>query len=339
ALAAVEYYRYSADTEFADYALPALRHQLGYLSQHIDDNGLLVTTANGFEGMDWAFDNGPSVGEVSYFNMLYYHLLTEMNYLESHVGSTAQAAEDLRLAAALKARINDKLYSPSLKSYVYTDAKSNVIPQDADVASVLWGIAPTDEIATILNTVKTELWRDHGTAPWSDNAGFRDVMSPYITGFEVDARFATGDSADAMTLLDRMWGYMLRSPLFTGTFWEELQYDGSLWNGAHDSLAHGWSSGPTYQATQYILGVQPVEPGYRTWTVAPRPSGLRWAKGTVPTPYGPITVSWRSSRSGFDLTVHAPAGTSGTITIPGTGSSEAVTVSGGSTRTIAVARH
>jgi alpha-L-rhamnosidase len=83
------------------------------------------------------------------------------------------------------------------------------------------------------------------------------------------------------------------------------------------SLAHGWSTGPTWQLSQHVLGVAPVDAGYRRWVVAPQPGDLRWARGQVPTPYGPIRVSW-VKRAGGALHVHvdAPAGTAGSVRLP-----------------------
>jgi alpha-L-rhamnosidase len=67
-----------------------------------------------------------------------------------------------------------------------------------------------------------------------------------------------------------------------------------------------------------VLGVQPVEPGFRSWRVQPEPYGLNWAQGAVPTPYGAIASRWQlgASSSSFKLTTAAPGGTSGTVAVP-----------------------
>ena len=59
------------------------------------------------------------------------------------------------------------------------------------------------------------------------------------------------------------------------------------------SLAHGWSTAPTYALSAYVLGMRPTSPGWRTWTVEPQPIGLRFASGSVGTPYGSLGVGWR----------------------------------------------
>lgn len=83
--------------------------------------------------------------------------------------------------------------------------------------------------------------------------------------------------------------------------------------------------------TTYVLGVKPLGPGFATWGVKPRIDGgggggsgggsddLQWARGVVPTPRGPLQVSWQRSSGvpgGIELRVRAPGGTSGTVSVP-----------------------
>ena len=53
---------------------------------------------------------------------------------------------------------------------------------------------------------------------------------------------------------------------------------------------HGWSSTPTRDLIVHVLGISPAEPGYATVRVAPALGDLEWARATVPTPHGFITV-------------------------------------------------
>jgi alpha-L-rhamnosidase len=93
-------------------------------------------------------------------------------------------------------------------------------------------------------------------------------------------------------------------------------------------LAHGWGSGPTSALSKYVLGVRPVEPGYKTWLIEPQTGDLSWAEGTVPTPYGPIEVKWRKTSKGLSLKINVPDGTSGTVGVPANGPSSSLTDNG-----------
>jgi hypothetical protein len=71
------------------------------------------------------------------------------------------------------------------------------------------------------------------------------------------------------------------------------------------SLCHAWAgAAPVMAISLGVLGVEPVEPGYRVCRVAPQRCGLEWVKAAVPTPLGPIEVEWR----GMEGEVHIPVG-------------------------------
>jgi hypothetical protein len=92
-----------------------------------------------------------------------------------------------------------------------------------------------------------------------------------------------------------------------GTF-EPMVLGGSLtlWEtaaGANDfsgagSLCHGWSSIPAYYYNRYVLGVEPLEPGFKKFRIAPYPDRFYHAEGRVPTPHGDIAVEWRRDGDG-----------------------------------------
>ena len=112
------------------------------------------------------------------------------------------------------------------------------------------------------------------------------------------ARYAAGADASALELIKREWGFMAqRGP---GTMWETIANETGAQVDSSPSLDHGWSSGAAPALTNYVLGVQPTSPGFATFTVTPHPSGLTSASGVVPTPRGPIRVSW-STTSGEAL--------------------------------------
>ena len=90
----------------------------------------------------------------------------------------------------------------------------------------------------------------------------------------------------------------------------------SLWetcHGADDfdyagSLCHGWSAVMPYFCRHILLGVTPLEPGFRKFEVRPCAADLTHASGTVPTPHGLIRIDWEKSTSGLKVTVRHPAG-------------------------------
>ena len=315
--AATEYYRNTGDTAFAEQVLPRLEGQLTYDATLTDSDGLIVTgpqisTTNG--GYDWDFYDGAKTGVVTEFNELYYRALRDVAYIEENVGNTAQAAAYNQTADRVRDEINANLLNPATGTYYLSESDHSTFAQDANALAVLFGIAPDDDVSDILTALKT-LWGPHGSEPFS-GSGYSDLISPYITAFEVEADYLAGDTADAEQLLHLTWDQMLDpgNPFYTGTFWENIGPDGTATQ-ARTSLAHGWASGPTPIMTSYVLGVQPVGPGYQTFTVSPHFGSPTWARGAVPTPYGQIFVSWVKKGGKYSLTVQAPPGTTASIAL------------------------
>ena len=78
---------------------------------------------------------------------------------------------------------------------------------------------------------------------------------------------------------------------------------------------HAWGAAPANLLPRFVLGVRPLQPGWTETTIAPQPSGLRHAKGRVPTPRGAIDVKWAAGPT-FALHVEIPAAIAATIVLP-----------------------
>lgn len=146
--------------------------------------------------------------------------------------------------------------------------------------------------------------------------GFSTFMGYYM----LSAMAQGGQYQEAMNIISDYWGVML--DLGATTFWEDLDYSASLkaaridelvsqgkydihaeggaycYKGLRHSLCHGWAAGPTAWLSQYVLGVTPLEPGFRKVRIAPHLGDLKWVEGTFPTPHGIIVVSHRKTDNG-----------------------------------------
>lgn len=68
---------------------------------------------------------------------------------------------------------------------------------------------------------------------------------------------------------------------------------------------------------QRVAGIQATEAGYRKFKVAPVLGGaLTWAKGSVITPFGKITSSWKIEKQMFFINVEVPVGTECELHLP-----------------------
>jgi len=127
--------------------------------------------------------------------------------------------------------------------------------------------------------------------------GIVAIGSPFFLFFSLDALFQIGEGRMALEVIRREWGKMAAMGFRTcpETF------------GWPRSTAHAWSAAPAVYLPARVLGIRPLEPGYRTFVVDPCPGDLQWAKGSVATPHGPIHVSWRrNEKNELEITCTAP---------------------------------
>jgi hypothetical protein len=168
------------------------------------------------------------------------------------VGGLAPAARHEALVAALTAE--DRLVHAA---FSVPDGPSVDAP-DADVGGVYLVTGPPP--------------------PWWDTERQIVRAQPFFRYVVHDALVAAG-RADLVVSQCRDWTVLLER---ASTSWSETWYSGTV--------SHGWSSTPTRDLVQHVLGVTPAEPGFTRARVAPMLGDLAWARGRVPSPAGMIDV-------------------------------------------------
>jgi alpha-L-rhamnosidase len=297
-----------------------------------------ITNAQGLlnvdpaDALDWhPQDNQVTPGVVAEYNVLYYHALRSAARLADALGKANEAAGFDSQAALVKTAVNADLFNTTMGLYDISEDVRNIPSQDVNALAVLHGVAPANERISILQNLKNDLYTSNGPVAFSLSSVYASfpVISPFISGFEAWARFEAGDATGALDLIRTVWGHMQKgSPFYSGGVWETLAPDATPKFGPGTSLAHPWSSGPTAGLSKYVLGVRPVSPGYKTWLIEPQPGDLTWAKGRVPTPYGPIKVKWEKTSWGLRLEIEVPNGTSGSVGLPTSSNADSLTDNG-----------
>ncbi|KAF8493309.1 Six-hairpin glycosidase [Gautieria morchelliformis] len=310
------YWLYSGDMKWVEDVWANYTKAVGYLAGRVDTSGLLDVLGT----RDWA-RLGMS-GHNSEANALYYKVLTTAVDLATALNETSLATVWAQNATALKERYNELLWDDSVG--LYRDNETTTLhPQDANSFALLYNLTLNSSQAQRISEGLTKNWNDLGpVAP-----ELPDTISPFITGFELQAHFTSGQDERALDLLQRTWGYMLTTNLsvessllegFTGngSLWYRSDH-GYNWDPAYTSHSHGWSSGATSALTFYVLGLTVTSPQGRTWSVAPHPRQLRKVEGGFETALGWFGVKWEINDSGeMTILVNAPEGTSGTVKFP-----------------------
>lgn len=140
----------------------------------------------------------------------------------------------------IKTTANELLWDAS--AGLYTDNQTTTLhPQDGNCWAVISGVANRSQAVQISNALAAR-WGPYG-AP-APEAG--TTVSPFISGFELQAHFLAGQPQYAISLMKFMWAdFMLDDPRMTNsTFNEGYDVSGALHypayaDDARISHAHG----------------------------------------------------------------------------------------------------
>ena len=254
--------------------------------------------------LDWAPMDTPRTGVVTHQNAWLVEALRRTARLAEIIGETEDVRRYREMAEALKAAINEHLWSEERQAYIdciHADGTpSSVISQQTNTVVYLCDVATPERRPLIERYLKE--------AP----EGWVRIGSPFAMFFTFEALAKQGDFEGILEITRQRWGGMLDKG--ATTCWETFPgFDPRWWTRSH---CHAWSAAPTYFLSTYQLGVQPLEPGFRRALIAPIPAGLAWARGRFPTPQGEISVAWQRDRDKFELTVELPKDAAALIRLP-----------------------
>lgn len=323
---------YTGDTDFAVQYYDTMKKTLDeYYGQNLTSNGGLLNKTNGYG--DYAFL--PRSGPITYYNALYVQALKSAAKIANILGHSTDSNSWISRASEVSEKLLARNWDTAVRAFFdggpcpnqAADEICNVHAQDGNALAVLSGAVNSSMATSLLKYYGNATSQPYGNAFYDNDllsAGFSQRVYAFISYFELAARFATpGASSSAIEEIKRLYGWMsTHDPEIT--FWEGIGPGGSPYEDGFTSMAHGWSTGIVPLMSNYILGVQPTGPGFKTWQICPVTDGgnLTWARGEVGTPQGSILVSWSKGESEpFKMQIETPKNTSGVVCVP-TGASK-----------------
>jgi hypothetical protein len=282
----------------------------GFYLRHLDGNGLLANYLGNYALIRHAGSR------VSYFDAQYIRALRQAGSLAEWSGNRERAAAWRARASALTTPFSTLFWDAHSGAFTDTPGDMTIHPLDGNVFAVLAGVGTAQQQQSTLGYIaRTMATKDGDVITGSSDSLEADTWGsygttaiyPFIGYYELLADYAAGADAYALGLIRREWGFMLQNG--PGRMWEAIDLRIEEGLGPDPSLDHGWSSGAATVLTGYVLGVQPTSPGFATFTVTPHPGDLQFARGTVPTPHGPLTVSLQLVGGTPVVSVVAPMGT------------------------------
>ncbi|RHZ43147.1 putative alpha-L-rhamnosidase C [Aspergillus thermomutatus] len=316
ASAMAQYYEQTGDDAFLKHWAPRVARLFDWAHSQTLPSGLFNISDVALGG-DWNYYDPPLSGAISKFNLIYVYALKQwLPYLADGGLDNTTYAHRLH---SLQESIRANLWSDQLHAFYLADSHPAFFSQEANALAILTDTVPptgTPSARTLLSSM-ARLYVPAGAlafSPGSAASGWAQKISPYASGYHLQAAFHAHDAATATHLLHTLWGPM-SDPAhanYTGCTWETLDPTGRPGLGAATSLCHAWGAAPTAELSRHVLGIRAAAPGFARWTVRPLTLGLRWARGRHPVPRGAIHVDWSFDAEGLlAMRVSAPAGTGG----------------------------
>ncbi len=289
-----EYTYYSGDlTVFAGYR-DMIRGMLKKILSH-KKNGLYVPPEKGL----WNYCEAPLLEfrtdpPNAFHNLYLMEALQRLAQLFTLTGDRADADRLTALADDIAKKAPDYYYDAEKGAYadaVLANGKKDTFHGHINALFLARGLVPKDRFGEILQQILD------GRLPLPALNALL-YLAQSVTEYGSDA-----ERLAVHKLLKSHYSKMLDAG--TTTWWEVAI--GTEYAGGGGSLCHGWSALPAWYEGAVILGVTPLEPGFKRFRVKPYAGDLTYAKGSVPTPYGRIHVEWRHLPDGtLDLKVESP---------------------------------
>lgn len=282
-----EYLSHTGDLAFVRTMFGTLFKMLDCFDARITEDGLVGRTPY-WQFVDWVpgWEYGvPNFGKdapITFDSLIYAAALGDAADLAAALGKPHITQEYRERKDAVIEAVNRCCYDE--KAAYYRDAPTiATYSQHTAVWAILSGAVAKENAAALLEKAFTE----------------------------VDAKCSFSMNHFMFRALEKAGLYEKYAGKVFGGWQQMLENGCTTWCENPDeprSECHAWSSAPIYEFSAKILGVKPSAKGYSAVTVSPdfKVGDLNYAKGTVPTPWGDIAVSWEKTGDGIELDIRTP---------------------------------
>jgi hypothetical protein len=301
----MDYYHQTADLSILERYRPTAEHILLWFGRKKGDLGLIENLGY-WDFVDWAPEwndihgsaraafRGPSTIQ----NLMYLYGLRLLGNILDLLGFRDLRAYYLDEERGIRKRIRESCWDEERGLFTEGPDFRDEYTQHAQMWAVLTGTVEGKEARALMERVLES--RDLIKCTFPSQFYFFRALE------ETGLYERTGAQWEA-------WKRFL--PLNLSTL-PETPYDNSR------SDCHAWSALFLYEYPAKILGVYPLEPGWKSIGVKPQGLYLGKAAGEVWTPAGTVKVSWERKGEKFSVNGSLPTGAKGKLSLPGGGEKE-----------------
>lgn len=283
------HYLHTGDRETLAHAYGPAKEYLNLWER--DSSGLVKFRAGDWTWGDW----GDEKDIVLIYSSFYYLALKGMYHAAVALENNSDADFYSSFILIFKREFNNRYWNGQAYRNPEYDGQTDDRVQALAVVS---GIADKDKYPQLLKNFK-----EHEHA------------SPYMEKYVMEALFQMGEVDFALERHKKRFERMVNHPEFS-TLWEGWNFNDPEYGGG--TINHSWSGGGLIVLSQYLSGITPVEPGYKTFQITPQPGSMESASATVSSVAGKIRSSFENTKNEFSLNAEVPEGTTAIIGVPST---------------------
>ena len=305
ALTIGDFFQYFGKRELLEDLYPTVVNLLDWCQRHTDGTGLLYGLPN-WNWVDWARTDIRGANFET--NAIYYQILVNMSDIARFTGKAADAARWKSQAEKVKVSLRSLFWNPQRKIYVdsvFEGRQSTTATEVAGGMALRYGIATADQVPGIVRQIADP----HVDLVRASPLFFNDVIEGLMQAGAVEEALALMrdryapmmDFTDSPTIWESFVPYVrIVRGVRQG---ERFGYTGTL-----PSFVHTGGVGSAWTMSRYVLGINPVGPGFQKCRIEPHTGQLEWARGALPSVKGDIKVEWKKDKQRFTFDTTLPAG-------------------------------
>ena len=225
------------------------------------------------------------------YNLYFYEMLCSYVEMLQRSGQNDRAGKYSMLAEELKEAINRNFWDVRHNCYAtkMIDGKLYEYHDHIQFLAVYNKIVPADKLPALLQTIYS---------------GKLEKVTFSAMLYMLSALMPLSPQAREYVALELKRSF---NPIILSgatSLWETGK-GAADFNGA-GSLCHAWSSLPVYYYYAWVLGVRPLEPGFKKFLLSPCPGNFNTVRGSAATPSGFIYVEWHKSGHKLQITATGP---------------------------------
>jgi len=255
----------------------------------LKDNGTLVHREGDWYWGDW----GNKVDKQLGFNSWYYLALKGYYNMSELLGETAEAKQTLKAMEEFKKAFNTVFWDGTGYRTKEYEGKYD---DRAQALAVVSGLAEKEKYDELLKIFKNSY-----------------LASPYMEKYVLEALFVMEEAESGLKRMKDRYTNMVEKSPFT-TLYENFG-DGADRSG-YGTNNHAWSGGGLTILSQYVCGIYPIEPAWKSFMVKPQLGSFEYAETGNETIAGKVAVKVTRVNAGMEMELTVPNGSEAVVYVP-----------------------